>query len=354
MAFRVLHASSHSDRAHWLQLWHGWPNREVAAHPDYVQLFTDAPEQAIAATWESSGTKVLFPLVLRAIGDLPWARGLDGCDLTGPYGYGGPFMWGDHSIDLEPFWRSFDDWGREARVISAFARLTLFAADLAPMLRGVVAPKQLNIVRTLRLGDEELLRDYEHKVRKNIKRATSSGITIEFDQDCSRMHEFLTIYRSTLDRRSATAGYYFGADFFRRLCRLLTGQFIFAHALLDGRVVSTELVLLSATHAYSFLGGTLSDAFPMRPNDLLKHEVTRWAREHGKTAYVLGGGYGGEDGIYRYKRSFSPNGQREFRVWKHIIDTDAYRHAVEVRRRHAQLTNLPWAPIGDFFPAYRS
>ena len=78
----------------------------------------------------------------------------------------------------------------------------------------------------------------------------------------------------------------------------------------EGRVVSTELVFVAAEHVYSFLGGTLTEALELRANDLLKHEIIRWARDAGRKTFVLGGGYGAADGIFRYKLSFAPKGAR--------------------------------------------
>ena len=38
------------------------------------------------------------------------------------------------------------------------------------------------------------------------------------------------------------------------------------------------------------LSGTLAEAYPLRPNDLLRHRTVAWAAEQGLSAYVLGGG----------------------------------------------------------------
>ena len=89
----------------------------------------------------------------------------------------------------------------------------------------------------------------------------------------------------------------------------MAGAVRFFPCSIDGVVVSTELVLLSRHSAYSFLGGTLANAFAHRPNDLLKFEIIRWAKKRAKRYFVLGGGYQGEDGIFQYKQSFASKGQ---------------------------------------------
>ena len=91
----------------------------------------------------------------------------------------------------------------------------------------------------------------------------------------------------------------------------------------------------------------MSSAFPKRPNDLLKHEVATWALNNGKDYYVLGGGYEGEDGIYRYKRAFAPEGLRPFRTWRAVIDDDAYAALVKASRTGGPVEE---EPPGGFSP----
>jgi CelD/BcsL family acetyltransferase involved in cellulose biosynthesis len=110
------------------------------------------------------------------------------------------------------------------------------------------------------------------------------------------------------------------------------------------RVVSSELALVSATSAYSFLGGTREDAFALRPNDLLKVELIRWAKAAGRQRFVLGGGFEADDGIFRYKRSFAPHGLVPFEIGTRVLRPDVYD---ELTRR----AGGPREP--GFFPAYR-
>jgi Acetyltransferase (GNAT) domain len=109
-------------------------------------------------------------------------------------------------------------------------------------------------------------------------------------------------------------------------------------------VVSSELVLLSATGAYSFLGGTHSAAFDLRANDLLKWELILRLKRLGKRRFVLGGGYRADDGIFRYKRSFAPRGLAPFFVGRRILRPELYRELTE---------RAGGASDDAFFPAYR-
>ena len=94
---------------------------------------------------------------------------------------------------------------------------------------------------------------------------------------------------------------------------------------------------------YSFLGGTLSDYFAYRPNDFLKYSIIKWGIENHYKRFILGGGHGTEDGIFKYKKSFAPHdGCTPFYVGKRIINESIYNNLSDSKNK------------SDFFPLYRS
>jgi hypothetical protein len=348
----ILDASLAAARARWMTLWEASPDREVFANPDYAQLFCRKGELHACLAWCDAGGTVLFPLILRPMATEPWASDYisDLWDATTPYGYGGAQVWGEP--DGDGFWRAFEEWARSRKLVSLFVRLSLFPGAILPFPGDVIEVRP-NVVRSLALAPDAMWMDYEHKVRKNTKRAQREGVRVEVDLEGLRIDDFLSVYYSTMERRAASSAYYFDREFFLRLIRDLRGYFAFFHALHDGNVVSSELVLESSTHIYSFLGGTKAEAFDLRPNDLLKHEIIRWGSRAGKDAFILGGGYGSQDGILRYKLSFAPNGIVPFRVGQRIFDRDAYDRLVSQRGTWEARQGRQWKCRGDFFPAYR-
>jgi hypothetical protein len=332
-----------ADAAEWLEHWASWPQREVHAHPGYVSLFEDAHTHALCAAWRSEGACVLYPFLLRDLRAEPFL--VDAADTITPYGYGGAFSWGAKHESVAPrFWEAFDEWAAERRVVSELVRFALFDEELLPY-PGERDQRLVNAVRDLAPSADELWMDFEHKVRKNVKKARRAEVQIEFDEAGARLDDFLRLYAHTLERREAAERYAFPREFFERIHDALAGQFVYVHALHENRVVSSELVLLSEHNAYSFLGGTDSDAYDLRPNDLLKHETILWAKEAGKSRFVLGGGYTDDDGIFRYKRSFAPHGLMPFCIGRRVFQPALY----------AELTERAGATDERaFFPAYRA
>ncbi len=353
--FHIWDPSQNADREAWLTVWQQWPQREIQAHPAYVQLFEDSRRAVpLCAAWLSSHCTVLYPFLLRDLTrETYWSPEIGpAADLITPYGYGGPYTWPrtDDPKVSDAFWASFDAWAQHHHIVSEFVRFSLFSENSLPY-PGTRIEHGPNVVRPLDLDDTALWQNVAHKVRKNVQTARQAGVEIQFDPEAFLQADFWNVYHHTMARRQAETGYHLPATFFSKLKETLYPHFCYVHALHEGRLVSSELVLLSEHAVYSFLGGTYAEAFPLRPNDLLKYELTRWARERGKQWYVLGGGYRKGDGIYRYKQAFAPHDVRPFFTGRRILNSKTYQ-ALTIRSGH--LTDTPLTTDSDFFPAYRA
>ncbi len=354
MKLRVLDAGSPEDLAAWIALWRSWPDREVMAHPEYARLFARPCDRVVCAAGEGAAGGIIFPLVLRPLAAEPWADpGESRLDAITPYGYGGPFAWGEGRRDDASFWDAHAAWCRDERIVSTFARLSLFPEQLAnvPWRVEVRAP---NVVVRLGEGADALWRGYDTRVRRWVGVAERAGLVVEQDPRGARLDAFVEVYTHTMQRNGAEPWYYFPRAFFEAIVERLAGSFTFFHTLRAGEVVSSDLVLCSERHVYYFLGGTREDAFPLGPNYLLKHRVVTWAIAEGKRACVLGGGYAPGDGLLRYKRGFARGGLVPFRVASMIHDERAYRELCEARAQHASRTGAGWTPKPGFFPTYRA
>jgi hypothetical protein len=353
--FRILSALDPEERESWLAAWHQWPGREVFAHPGYLALYSKEGQPLCALLTSTQGA-VLYPFLLRDTSSDP-ALSSAGVyfDVSTPYGYGGASWWGagDPKALAAEFWPAFDAWAAHNGVVAEFVRCNLFEETLLPY-PGERVVRQPNVVRSLDLDDETLWMDFKHSTRQNIQRARRSGLMVEIDLDGRRFETFYAIYTATMDRRGASPAYYFPREYFEAIHQGLAGQYLYAHTLHHGEIVSTELVLASQSRLYSFLGGTHASAFVMRPNYLLKFEVMRWGQAHGKRHYVLGGGYSPGDGIFRYKQPFAPKGSRDFLTGSRVLNPAAYDSLIRARTASEALQGRDWTPAEGYFPAYRS
>jgi len=265
-------------------------------------------------------------------------------DLISPYGYGG--FWGEIS-DYEMLNEAYNEYCVSQKYVCEFVRFELFS-DYHKYYDGHVETRTHNVVRSLDTSIDELWMDFKQKVRKNVKRAQKNELEILVENDGSHLDEFLEIYSSTMDRSNAQQQYYFSRAFYETLNEM-HDNVVYFHVVYQGKVISTELVIYGAENCYSYLGGTNSEYFELRPNDFLKFEIIKWAHEKGLKNFVLGGGYGADDGIFQYKTCLAPNGIVDFYIGRKVFDKQIYEELVELRAQ-----DNPSCREAAFFPQYRA
>jgi hypothetical protein len=322
-------------------------------------LFADHGDRATAIVWESpDGATVLLPIIRRPIpaGEPDWAN-LDDrgwTDAVSPYGYGGPFA--SSAVDWASFYAAVLKWMRAEGVISTFVRASL--GHTPPRMSHLAGYEALsvsdNVILDLTRTSDDQWKTYAHKVRKNVNKATRAGLRVEIHPGFRQLEVFIEILHATLRRRDAADRYYFPMAFFRSLSRALPENLLVADVREpEGRTISTELVLQSSDTLYSFLGGTRQEAFPLAPNDLLKHAVVEYGRRRGMKRFVLGGGYAADDGIFRYKRSFDPGGVVPFFGIRLIGHPEIYE-ALRAAKTRVLERKHPGSFLNEaFFPVYR-
>lgn len=331
---------------HWDKIVRSFSNYDVYYLSGYVKAFQlHGDGEPLLFYYEGNGIRGINVVMKRDIAkDSHFVDKLPEntyFDFATPYGYGGWLLEGEG--DPTQLYAAYQDWCREHHVVSEFVRFELFS-NSRDGYYGDVIPRTNNIVRSLDIPMEEMLMDFEHKVRKNLKKAESFGLEIMVDTNGERLEDFLEIYYGTMDRNDAAQSYYFKEDFFRQI-NTLTGNHMYFHVLLEGKVIATELVIMGSDTMYSYLGGTNGEYFAYRPNDFLKYHIIKWGAENGYRQFVLGGGYGADDGIFRYKKSFAPGGVVQFYTGQAILSQEAYDYLLSLRGD---------LPESGFFPRYRA
>ncbi|NAS30156.1 GNAT family N-acetyltransferase [Flavobacteriaceae bacterium R38] len=252
-------------------------------------------------------------------------------DVSSPYGYSGPIFHPDLSSEyLIQFWNHIDVWYKEQNVITEFIRFNLnnnhkyYSGELIHTLTNVKG----------RIVDEKTQwENFKPKVRNNYRRATKENLKINIytgnDINDDIIEAFYLIYTSTMNRNNAANQYFYSRSFFKDFIKLNSKNCAVALVYKDNVNISTELMLVSDKIIYSFLGGTLSEYFSSRPNDFLKIEVIKWAREKEIKHYVLGGGRSDGDGLYKYKKAFFQHDEDIiFYTGRKVIDSEIYKKLI--------------------------
>ncbi|MBN1970506.1 MAG: GNAT family N-acetyltransferase [Candidatus Delongbacteria bacterium] len=323
---------------------------------DYYEIFCSGFSNLIVFSYsnDDSNEKIFMPGYYKPINIFNEKTSY--FDFSTPYGYTGPVFSEKITIEcIRNFWDLVDKWHREHKVVSEFIRFNL--SDNHLFYSGDVFSTLLNIKGRI-INEIEQWKAFEHKVRKNVKRAQKENISVKlFYQNIgeTQIMEFYEIYIETMMRTNASKAFFFKFSDFYKFVNNNKNTSAIGTIYFNEKAISSELVLVSEDTIYSFLGGTIAEYFNKRPNDLLKYELISWARTQGFKYFVLGGGYGEEDGIFKYKKSFFPNDVVNFITGRKIINKEIYDKLIVKCNNHRKDLDLSLLEISDtsFFPLYR-
>lgn len=342
MSIREIHIS---DQEEW--------NRSVRAISDYDVFFLNEYLRAfqlqgsgepILIVYSNEGDYAINAVFRRDISDDKHFKNIlkphKYYDLSTPYGYGGFIGKVNNKDALIKEWTQYCI---DKGYVCEFVRFSLFS-DYRDYFDGVTETRTHNVIRNLEMPLDEMWMDFKQKVRKNVKRANKNGLEIIIDETGEYLDDFLRIYYGTMKRTNAEDEYFFKREFFEILTSMHQNA-VYFHVLYQGKIISTELIIYGAENCYSYLGGTDREYFDVRPNDFLKFEVIKWAKDKGLKNYVLGGGYGSDDGIFQYKTYLAPHGVVNFYIGRKIYDEELYE----------KLATMRGDTIEDerYFPIYR-
>jgi hypothetical protein len=311
----------------------------AAAHNRY--------EPQLLVVEDGSGI-IAYPYFLRPTNTLEFASGIVAFDSMTPE-FTGPVVTGFASADLRrSFKAAIEAEVQQHCIVSEFAHLHPWA-DQDGMLDVSLTTYDREIVWIdVSLGKDVLWREhFSHACRKNINRSQRENVRVFEAETEDHIREFHRIYLHTMNRNNARSSYYFGLDYFLSIFRKLGSNARFVLAEHDGRIIASVLYLHDAHDVYSYLGGADADSQEARPSNAVIFDTINWARECRKKRFILGGGYRPDDGIFRFKSSFSRN----------LVKFYTYRR-IHLSETYAELERLWKVRYGDasasrHFPPYR-
>ncbi|XLS30763.1 peptidoglycan bridge formation glycyltransferase FemA/FemB family protein [Flavobacteriaceae bacterium M23B6Z8] len=276
-------------------------------------------------------------------------------DVSSPYGYSGPSFSPDMPKHyLAAFWEKIDAWYKTNSVVSEFIRFSL--DENHAHYTGTLIPTLKNVKGKIR-SEKEQWNDLKPKARNNYRKALQEGLQIQiFYENIPEkiVEDFYDIYIKTMIRNNADKRYFYDLEYFKMIIKQNTDNCAIALIYKEDKPISAELILISHQTLYSFLGGTHQEYFYCRPNDFLKLEMMKWAREKGKLFYVLGGGREDNDGLYKYKKSFFPHDEDViYYTGRKIINPKIYKELV-MKKNVNDIQVITDTIEQHYFPLYRS
>ena len=330
------------DAPEWDSVLRGAPH-DFYHLPAYAALSAVQEGGRASALYVTDGDRrLLLPLLIRAIPG-------GGFDAISPYGYPGPI---GNGTDDPAFVRLALAAGyqvlKDAGFVSAFVRLHPLLNRVSPEGVGVLVYHGDTVSVDLTLPADALWAQTRLNHRRDIVRATRLGFTARMDDDWTHFETFKRLYRQTMERRSASAFYYFSDDYFRRL-RDALGSKLHLCVVEKGGVAAAAGLFVDTDGIIEYhLSGSDSAFQTIQPTKLMIHFVADWARERGDAVLHLGGGVGGvADSLLLFKSGFSPL-RHPFATLRIVVDEQEYDRLVAARH-----PDIDPRRRSGYFPLYR-
>jgi lipid II:glycine glycyltransferase (peptidoglycan interpeptide bridge formation enzyme) len=202
----------------------------------------------------------------------------------------------------------------------------------------------------LRGGPDRLWREsLNSDARRCVRRAEQAGVRVRTATSREEILEFHRLHVLTMQRRQALGRYALAPDYFLALFEQMPSNTRLFLAEYHGRVVAGGLFLHGGTDVYWHLSAADLEFSRVRPVNACVFGAIQWASSEGKRRLLCGGGHAPDDGVFRFKASFSPLRAR-FRVYRRVHDAAAYAALTRAWALHHGAAGEG----NGFFPAYRA
>jgi len=321
--------------------------------PAYATLEADwTGARAIAFLYRENRANMLLVLLEKSL------PGGEGTDVVTPYGYSCPVMSpGSDAAFLQRALIAYHNAARDRGILTTFMRLhPLLAPEIEnpPQLPcGSWVQEQRGATLAMPLdGDEHtFLRHMASGHRADVRRLSNANARLVIDT-ADVWNAFPDIYRHTMEKVGASAGYYYSDDYIGKLRRELDG---IVHCVgiadKDGELMCAALFTEVGPILQYHLSGTAEGYTRQAPMKMLLAGMRDWAVDRRISWFHLGGGLGGaRDSLYYFKQKFG-GPEFPFRTVSIVHDNEQYNAHVA---RLARVQNVDLTKKCSFFPRYRA
>ncbi|WP_051287200.1 lipid II:glycine glycyltransferase FemX [Paenibacillus taiwanensis] len=321
----------------WNELIRAIPEADIYFTADYCRIYEENREgKAQLFVYREGDDYICYPFLLRDASRQPGFTELHTgepvYDITTPYGYGGPISNVNDAARRDALFRRFeqvfDDYCKAERIVTEFVRFH-------PLLNNAQYYQDCNpeyvrntIYIDLTMDEQSIMRQYSRDNRNRIRRAEREGLVVKLTP-LSELEDLLRLYYSTMCKKQANSYYYFKKDFFENTVSYLRENIKLLQVIRNDQVITSCLFMHYGDYAHYHLMGSDNEHLKCAPVNLLIHKAVMWAKSIGCKVLHLGGGYSGNDNLYRFKRSFNEHQAADFYVGKRIRNEELYNLSIQ-------------------------
>ncbi|MEH7226766.1 GNAT family N-acetyltransferase, partial [Bacillus sp. JJ1566] len=195
---------------------------------------------------------------------------------------------------------------------------------------------------------EEIRLNYTTSNKRNIKIANNNNISCYVAESTKEnVDKFIGMYKETMDRNNASDYYYFDDQYFyEQVKKTEISKTLLLFAKRVDEIIAGTLVIVGKEFSHYHLGASKTKYLEYRPNNLLFDFMIEACKSFGSKELHLGGGYQENDGLFKYKTSFSNNRNYDYFIGKKIHNKEIYNNVIEYLKKQYELKE-------DYFPIYR-
>jgi len=306
--------------------------QDIYFTPEYYRLYEKLGDgKAQCFTFRQGNQLALYPFLINSVNNLGFELDQQYFDIHGAYGYNGVVSSSCDPDFISAFYRAFDHWCNENKVIAEFTRFH-------PLLNNQhFSEKYLHtffdrktVVIDLRKGYGEVAKHFQRTTKKQLRRAVDRYHLIidryENNPDC--LDIFYPIYTETMNRVKAEKYLYFSLDYFQNLIQSIPSVCLLASN--DKKPVAAIIAFYNQTYVHGHLGGTITEALGLSPFSLLYDQMIRFGVEKSCSYLHVGGGRTSaeNDALLGFKLNFSSH-LADFYIGKKIHNKEVYAAVVD-------------------------
>lgn len=313
---------------------------------EYGELFAKNENGKLFAIYfEDRFIKVFYPFIKRKVDYLE----NEIFDIVTPYGYGGPLISGENDQSINEFSNALGEYCKANHIITETIRFH-------PLYRNYQLCEKILDVQYIRKTTgvdltsslEKIRSNYTSMNKRNIKKAKKNHLTCFIaEKNKKNIEVFRNLYKETMDKNNAASYYYFDESYFSEQVKdtdISKTYLLFTK--MNNEIIAGVMVIVGQEFAHYHLGASKTNYLDYKPNNLLFDFMIEFCKSMGSKILHLGGGYQEDDGLFKFKASFSNNNNYEYYIGKKVYDANLYNRINENSRKQYKMNEC-------YFPIYR-
>ena len=169
---------------------------------------------------------------------------------------------------------------------------------------------------------EKIWEGYKKNIRRDVRKAQRSGITIRGGDSIEGVNTFYELYLASMERNKAMAKYPFKwfEAIYGELVERGLGAFLLAE--LDHEAIAGAVFIKSSTSTHYFHNGSRYEFLKFCPNELLIHSALEEAIEKGNSFFDFMGSDAGDLSLLRFKEKW---GSQSVDLYTYVKDFHPFR-----------------------------